>query len=379
MSERLRVVHLIDQLNYGGAERFTVHVVSGLDPDRFDRTLCATRRSAGRLWTPERRAETMAELAGAGVRTLELNRDGRWDLAAWRPLVRVLRRERVQILHAHMFGSSAWGTVIARLARVPVVVVHDHGSPPDPPLSRRMLERHLLGRHADAYLAVCEPDRLRHVALGVPEERTHVLANGIVAPRLDPDRDVRAELGIAADAPVVGTVGVLRSEKAHEVLLQAAAQVRERHPALRVVVVGDGDRRDELVRLTAELGLEDAVLFPGVRDDVPDVLRAFDVAVNSSMREGSPLSVMEYMEAGLPVVATHVGGVPEIVRDGVDGLLVPPNEPDAMAGALLALLGDRDAAAAMGRSGQERRRAEYDLDVTTRRLGELYERLWAER
>jgi glycosyltransferase involved in cell wall biosynthesis len=378
VSDRLRVVHLIDQLNPGGAERFTMHVVARLDRERFDRTICSTR-ATGSFWPGDTRAEAMAELDEAGVRVLELNRKGRFDLAAWRPLLRKLRRERVQILHAHMFGSSVWGSLIAQLARVPVVVVHEHGMPFELDRSRMVLERHLLGRLADAYLAVSEPDRDKIIARGVPPERTYVLPNGIAAPKVDATKDVRAELGVDADAPVVGAVGLQRSEKAYDVLLRAAAKARESRPDLRVVLVGDGVMRGELERLTAELGMEDAVVFAGVRVDVPDVLRAFDVAVNSSHSEGSPLSVMEYMEAALPVVATRVGGVPGIVRDGVDGLLVPPADPDAMAAALLRLLADPETAAAMGRSGRERRRSEFDLDVTARRLGELYERFWAER
>jgi glycosyltransferase involved in cell wall biosynthesis len=378
VTERLRVLHLIDQLNLGGAERFTMHVVARLDPARFDRTICATRATEN-FWPGDTRAEAMAELDEADVRVVELHRTGRFDLNAWRPLLALLRRERIQILHAHMFGSSVWGTIVARTARVPLVIAHDHGTPDDLPLEHRTLERHLLGRNVDAYLTVCEPDRRRLVARGIPEARTHVLPNGIVTPNPDLTRNVRAELGIDPDAPVVGTVGVLRVEKAHDVLLRAAARVRERHPALRVVVVGDGDRRADLERLAGELEIADAVIFTGVRVDVPEVLRAFDVAVNSSLREGSPLSVMEYMEAGLPVVASRVGGVPEIVREGTDGLLVPPGDPAAVAGALLRLLDDREAATEMGRSGRERRRAEFDLDVTAQRLGELYERLWAGR
>lgn len=378
MSERLRVVHLIDQLNLGGAERFTMHAVARLDRERFDRTICATR-ATGNFWPGDTRAEAMAELDEAGVRVLELGRTGRFDIDAWWPLVRFLRRERVHILHAHMFGSSVWGTLVARLSRVPLVVAHDHGTPDDLPLEHRTLERHLLGRNVDAYLVVCEPDRRRLVARGIPDAKTHVLPNGIVTPGVDLSRNVRAELGLPDDAPVIGTVGVLRTEKAHDVMLRAAARVRERHRDLRVVIVGDGDRRGALEQLAHELGIEEAVLFTGVRVDVADVLRGFDVAVNSSLREGSPLSVMEYMEAGLPVVATGVGGVPEIVRDGTDGLLVPPGDPEAMAGAIARLLDDRDAAAAMGDSGRERRRAEFDLDVTARRLGALYERLWAAR
>jgi glycosyltransferase involved in cell wall biosynthesis len=279
-----------------------------------------------------------------------------------------------------MLGSNLWGTVLGRLAGVPVVIAHEHGSPDEVALSRRVADRYVLGRGVDAYLAVCEPDRRRLVdAGGVPEERTRILANGILTPEVDPSRDMRAELGLPADAVVVGTVGILRKEKAHHVLVRAAARVREHHPELHVVIVGDGVERMPLEELAEELGIRDAVHFIGVRADVPQVLTAFDIAANSSDREGSPLSVMEYMEARLPVVATRVGAVPEIVRDGVHGRVVPPGDPEAMAGALRELLGDRERAAEMGRRGQERRRSEYDLDVVASRLGALYEELWAAR
>jgi glycosyltransferase involved in cell wall biosynthesis len=372
------VVHLIDQLTVGGAERFTMQVVARLDRERFDRTICATR-GFGSHWPGDTLAQATGELDAAGVRVLPLGRKARFDLAAWRPLLRLLRRERIQILHAHMFGSSVWASVLGRLMRVPVVVVHEHGTPFDVSRARLLVERNVLGRVADAYLAVSEHDRRKIVDRGVPADRTFVLPNGIATPALDATKDVRAELGIPPGAPVVGAVGLLRAEKAQDVLLRAAAKAREQVPDLRVVLVGDGVMRPQLERLAGELGMGDAVVFAGVRGDVPDVLRAFDVAVNSSHSEGSPLSVMEYMEAALPVVATRVGGVPGIVRDGVDGVLVPPGDPAALAGALVRVLTDRDVAAAMGRSGRERRRAEFDLDVTARRLGELYERLWAER
>jgi glycosyltransferase involved in cell wall biosynthesis len=144
-----------------------------------------------------------------------------------------------------------------------------------------------------------------------------------------------------------------------------------------VLVVGDGSERERIEALLSELGLEDTVTLLGMRSDVPDLVRAFDVAVLSSDFEGTPLAIMEYMEAEKPVVATRVGGVPDLIAHGVHGLLVSPQDPGALAASVAELLRDPARAAEMGRRGGERRRREFDLDATVRRLEELYERLYA--
>ena len=143
------------------------------------------------------------------------------------------------------------------------------------------------------------------------------------------------------------------------------------------MIAGEGPERARLEALAAELGVAGQVTLLGRRSDVPDLLAAFDVAVSSSWFEGSPLAMMEYMDAGLPIVATRVGGVPDLIEDRVHGLLVEPGDPDGLAAAIVELLRDRDRAAELGARARERRRAEFDLDGTVRALGDLYERLAA--
>jgi len=376
---KLRVVTLVDRLGTGGAERLAIQTTTRLDPERFDRTLVASR-DFGVAVSKQHVANALAELRAAGVRVIGLKRTSARQVWAWWPLYRLLRSERVDVLHSHKFGSNLWGTIIARLARVPVIVAHEHTwSYQGQPL-RKLADRWVIARGASVFVAVSREDQRRMVEVEHIRPRdTLFVPNGIPTPPAASGADVRAELGIPAGAPVIGTVSVLRPQKALDVLLRATKILVEEFPDLRVLIAGEGDRRFALEDLTAELGLEDTVMFLGVRTDVPDVLAALDIAVSTSDFEGSPLSVMEYMEAARPVVATRVGGVPDLIDDGDQGLLVDPQDPAAFARAVSALLRDPERARRMGASGRERRRTEFDIAVMVKRLEDLYVELRARR
>jgi glycosyltransferase involved in cell wall biosynthesis len=171
-------------------------------------------------------------------------------------------------------------------------------------------------------------------------------------------------------------VSVLRAQKALQVLIHAAARLAPEFPGLKVVIAGRGEEEERLRALVRELALEETVLLVGQQNDVPDLLAALDVAVCCSDFEGSPLSVMEYMAAGLPVVATRVGGVPELIEEGVHGLLIDPGDPDALARAVASLLRNPALRAEMGARARERQRREFDIDATVRRLETVYEELF---
>jgi glycosyltransferase involved in cell wall biosynthesis len=378
---RLKVVTLVAVLTrFGGAEHVALEMTRGLDRERFDRTLAVTR------WTPAAAAEqwvpdSLAALDRAGVRFLGLDRPSVLHLWAWWPLIRYLRRERVDILHTHQFGSNVFGVIVGRLARVPVIVAHEHswsyvGQP-----MRKLLDRWVIAGLADVLVAVSSEDRRRMREVEhIPDAKTALLPNGIADDPLAVTRgDVRAELGIDPGQPVVGTVSTLRPEKRVDVLVRAAAALADRVPGVRILVAGRGWEQAALEALIAELGVGGTVTLVGQRTDIPDFLAALDVAVCSSEREGSPLSVMEYMQAGLPTVATRVGGVPDLIEDGVHGRLVPSDDPDALAEAIGDLLEDPERRAEMGSRARERQRAEFTTGVMVQRLEALYERLWAKR
>jgi glycosyltransferase involved in cell wall biosynthesis len=374
---RVHVLTLVEHLAVtGGAERLALEIATRLDSSRFRSTLCATRFGT----VPARedmQQQALAQLREANVGFLPLSRRRRSEVWHWRRLAAYVRRERVDVLHSHMFGSNVWGTIVGRLARVPVVVAHEHTWSFEGQPLRRVLDRELIGRWSDAFVAVSREDRRKMIEIErIPPDWTRFIPNGIAPQRPTPGRDLRAELCLGS-GPLVGGVGALRAQKAYDVLIQAAARLRADHPDLRVLIVGGGPDRARLESLIDELGLDDVVVMLGRRLDVPDVLAALDVTVCASDFEGSPLAVMEYMEAGLPIVATRVGGVPDLIEDGVHGLLVNPRDPVGMSAAIHKLLVDRERASALGARARERRRREFDLDVMVHNIEALYSELLA--
>jgi glycosyltransferase involved in cell wall biosynthesis len=379
---RVRVVTFVDFLScFGGAEHLALLIATRLDPERFDSILCVSRWPLTGPWKNDPSARQALDILEASpARFLPLKRRRKVDIAALARLERFLRRERVDVLHAHKFGSNVWGTLVGRLARVPVVLAHEHTWSYEGQPLRRFLDRELIARGATRFIAVSREDRRRMSEVeGIDPDRTLFIPNGVLSSPAPSGRDVRAELGIAPEAPVIGAVGVLRAQKALHVVLHALVTLRERWPGIRLLIVGDGPERAGLEALAAELGVTEVVAFLGHRGDVPDVLRALDVAVSCSDFEGSPLAVMEYMDAALPIVATAVGGVPDLIESGVHGLLVPRGEPRALADAIAQALAEPERAREMGARARERRRSEFDIDTLVRRLEALYLELLAER
>jgi glycosyltransferase involved in cell wall biosynthesis len=375
--QRLRVLTLVDHLTpSGGAERLSAQIAMQLDPERFESIYCASRWERDR--TNENQARLLAELEAAGVRVVGLGRTNKLAIWQWRPLVSLLRREGIEVIHSHKYGSNIWAVVLGRIARVPVIVAHEHTWSYEGRPIRKLLDRWLIARGSSAFLAVSEEDRRRMIEIEkIDPADVTLMPNGIQAlPEGDGAR-VRGELGIPKDAPVLVSIAVLRQQKRIDLLIRAVAELTPRFPGLHVLVAGPGELRDELAGLAAELGVGDAVRLLGPRHDVPDLLAASDIAVLSSGFEGTPLSVLEYMDAALPVVATRVGGLPDLIEHGVHGLLVEPGDAHLLAEAVGELLADPERARRMGEAGRARRREDYDFDRTLQRLESLYEDLLA--
>jgi glycosyltransferase involved in cell wall biosynthesis len=370
-ARRPRVLMLLDQLEprSGGGERFAVGLAAHLPRHGFDVALCATR-AVQPPWD-----RTLRE---SGVPWFALGRRATGDVLPFVRLARFLRREDVDVLHAHMFGSNVWGTIVGRAARVPVVVAHEQTWDYEGQPLRKLLDGRLIGRHVDAFVAVSTADRDRMAALeGVPEDKLRVELNGYV-PRTGPrpPARLREELGLPASAPLVGTAAILRPQKALDVLLDAFARVRD--PAAHLVVAGDGACRAALERRAVELGIAPRTHFLGLRDDVDAILAAVDVAAMSSDFEGTPLFAFECMAARTPLVATAVGGLPDMLEDGRSAILVAPRDPDAFATAIDRLLGAPEQRQALA-DAAARQLQRYEIDAVAGRFAGLYSELLERR
>lgn len=363
---RVRVLMLVDRLadDIGGGERAALALSLHLPRDRFDVTVCTTRWGVG---------APIEELRAAGIRHVDLRRRGRFDVVGLGRLCRMLRREHFDVLHAHMFGSNVWGALLGRLCRVPVVVAHEQTwSYQGQPL-RKALD-FAIGRLVHGFIAVSTADARRMVSLErVPANKVVVIPNAWMPRRTTAPRgELRAELGVEAGAPVAATVAVFRRQKRLDVLLDAWARVDV--PEARLVLVG-GRGEEEAVRArAARPDVADRVHFAGLRQDVDAVWRAADLAVMSSDFEGTPLAALEAMAHGVPVVATEVGGLPDIVEQGVSGLLVPRRDAAALAAAISALLRDPERRRRMGEAAR-RRADEFSAERHATRCAELYMRL----
>lgn len=323
---------------------------------------------------------TLAREAGAEVRLVDVNRLYRLRGAA--RLWHVLRRDRVDVLHMHTaVAANVVARVVGRLAGAKVVShIHIENVFRDNALARsayRLLDNWSV-RLSHAILAVSDDTRRALERQGYPPGRIETIHNGIDVPNESPS-PVRSELGIPKDASLVGVVARLCDVKGQRELIDAVALLGN---GTRALVVGDdletgGAYREALERRAAERGVLDRVVFTGHRGDVPAILAALDVFVLPSWTEGLPLTVLEAMAHGRPVVATSVGGTPELVEDGETGLLVPPRDPQRLADALRELLGDPERARQMGEAGRRRVAEHFTAHGMAGRVLAVYDRITA--
>ncbi len=318
------------------------------------------------------------ELEARGVRAVALGAAGPCDVRAVGRLLSLIRRERIQILHAHLFLANLTARLIGRLAGVPIVISTHHDTDLEMGFLARLAES-ATASMSDTVLACSEAVRRYAIrTYGLRPGQVRTLRNAIPAAEeaaghaARRDR-VRRELGAANGERLVGTVGrLVEPKKGIPIFLAAARRMADRLPGVRFVIVGDGPARERLEALATKEGMGHRTLFAGERRDVPDVMRALDLLVQPSNWEGFGLTVLEAMAAGRPVVATRVGGVPEVVLEGRTGLLVPPADPDALAAACLEILTDPERAARLGEAGRRRAREEFCIDRLVEATAALY-------
>ncbi|HVF89193.1 MAG TPA: glycosyltransferase [Blastocatellia bacterium] len=367
---RPRVLHLITKFEIGGTERQAVELLNRLDPARYDVRLAAIRNEG----------PFYQELAGRYPDVPEYPLTSFYNANAVRQLSRLagaMRRQEIDILHAHDFYAGIIGAAAARLARVRVIASQRHLKLSD----RRSHELGTRLIHRLAHRLLVNSEAIRDYILkhgSAPAGKIVVIRNGLHVDEENPvklaevRRELRRELGLEPDAKVAGMVARLQPVKGHRYFIEAASIARV--PDAHFVLVGDGPLKSEILQQAAALGIGGRVHLLGDRKDARRLVSAFDVAVLSSLHEGLPNSVMEAQAAGVPVVATAVGGTTELISDKETGYLVPPEDARALADRIEFCLLDREEGARVGARGRAFISDKYGVG----RMVESVERLYDE-
>jgi glycosyltransferase involved in cell wall biosynthesis len=374
-SKRPRVLLFTDSFSRGGTERQFVRLVKSLDRSQYDLTIACLHR----------RGQLLSEAESTGIPIVEFPINSLYNFRAaqlFAQLVRFLRREQIQIVHAFDFYTSLFAVPAARVAGVPVVLA-----------SRRELLHLRNPWQQQAIRVACR------LATGVvvnsraacndvigPESairnRVELLPNCIDLREFEPrlsSAEVRRELGVSPNSIVIAALGNLRPEKDLETFLLAARHILDVIPSAEFLLIGDGPERDRLKQTVDELHLTKQVYFLSDRSDVADLLGAIDILVMSSSTESFPNAILEAMAVGRPVVATNVGGIPELVEEGQTGFLVPVRDPTAIADRVLCLYRDSDRRQRMGRAARARVESNFTVEDIVARLDGIYSSFLRER
>jgi glycosyltransferase involved in cell wall biosynthesis len=365
---RTRVLQIIGNGIVGGMESVVQRLLEGLPRERFQ--VVALVPFEG-VFSDRLRA------LGIDCHALPMPENPLWSSV--QNACALVQHGGIDVIHAHLTNAHLLAALVGRLTMRPVLATI-HGRQ----LGVADLEAHRL---ADTHVnTVCRSSELHALGLGVDPARLSCIPNGVDTQRFRPGERssaLRRQLmgrGGAADeadvaAPLVGFVGRLSPEKGPEVFVRAALMLRERLPSARFVIVGDGPLRESMVALAAQYRLDDRLHFAGVRDDMPAVYRELDVAVSTSHSEAMPLAIMEALASGVPVVATRVGGVPDLIEQGGCGWLCEPGHFDAIASRIASLVEQPDERQRMARRARERVVQRFDVvqqvDATARLLGAL--------
>lgn len=365
-NRRIRIAHVMYQLEVGGLERVVINLLKNLDADRYHSFIYALKEGG----------PLAKELEAAGFAVYDLHKKDKVDISVFFRTAKYFKRDRIEIVHCHNIGALLYGSIGGKLAGAAGTVYTAHGT-----YSAKKLGDSRFGRYLplDRVIAVSEDSRKAALAAGrIRPQDVETLPNGIDTGLFEVEVDVAAikrELGITEGIPVLGIVARLSWEKDHKTLLDAMARLNSSGTRAFLVVVGGGPMEKELKDHMEEIGITESVFFLGERSDVPRLLQVFDVFVLSSTTEGLSLTLLEAMAAGLPVVATDVGGNSEVVVEGETGNLIGPGDSAAMADTLAKLIGNEDRVRSMGERGRERVNEKFSLKAMVRRYESVYEEI----
>ena len=364
----LNILHIIPTLDIGGVEMQLAELVKRLNREKYNITVCCITRGG----------PLEESIRGSGVKLVILKRRFKFDLSIIFQLIRLMKREKIDLVHTYLFTANAWGRVAAILANVPVVIASERNAIPERKKSVHILIDRFLSRYTD--VIVCNSNFIKELNTkreSINGNKFTIVHNAVDTKQFSPEINsdiARKEFSIYPDVSVVGMVARLHICKGHQYLLKAAVEVIKVLPEVKFVLVGDGELRGELENSAMKLGIEKNIVFTGSRQDVSQLIQLFDVAVLSSIYEGFGNFLIEAMAMTKPVVATNVGGIPEVVKHEETGILVSPRNPEALAEGIIRLLKNKEEVRRMGLAGRKRVEQYYDINLKVKKVEEIYVR-----
>ena len=368
------VVHLIYRLDFGGLETLLVETINRMPAHKYRHAIvCLTDYT-----------DFAEKITRPGVPIIALHKAAGLGLGTHVKLWSLLREMRPAILHTYNFSANEYA-LTAALAGVPIRIHAEHGRDASDPKGinpkHNMLRRFLV-RFVDCYVPVSlELQGWLRTTIGIPDEKNVLINNGVDTAifKAGLATEMRDSNTLQPDSFVIGTVGRIQDVKNHVGLVDAFILLRTERPAdqarLRLAIIGDGPLLPALTEKINAAGIADAVWLPGARTDIAEIMQSFSVFALSSIAEGTPVTMLEAMSSGLPVVSTRVGGIPDLVQDGLTGRLVPPGDTQALAAALAAYLDEPALVKRHGKAGRERIEHHYSMSAMLAAYTSLYDRM----
>lgn len=364
----IRVCHLTDALNMGGLENIIKHTVLNLDKARY----------SNEVWCLKDKGILADDIEAAGVAVRPFYFEGGIKMRYLFCLVKALKGKRFDIIHSYGFFPIIWGAIAATLAGIPVRIA-TCGSCYDDVEPKNRLKLKFVSYFTTCFIAVCEAVKKPLVEfIGIPSSKISIIyssAKSMKSEILDDKKKIREKMGIKDTDFVIGSIGRLVEHKGHRYMIEALSIVRPSVPGIRYILIGDGPEAETLRSKVRSLDLESIVLFTGLKRDTVDLLSIMDVFVQpSAVREGLPTALAEAASAGLPLVATDIGGNCEIVKNGINGFIVPPKDAVRLAEKVRYLAENSDEKEKMGRNSRLIWQEKFALKKMLDDISALYEK-----
>lgn len=369
MRKKIKILQIITGIDIGGAENHLLSLVKGLDKSKYDISVVYLKG----------KGELKEKFKKIGISPIFIGLKFNYDITALWKLFWLIKKNRYDIVHAHLFHADVYGVWAAFLAKIPVIISSEHNE--DQFLKKRLysLLNRFVSSHCDKLISISDSVKRYMIETGIKNiNKIEVVHYGLDWSKYDNLGDfsyVKKEFNIYEEEILIGTMARLIKQKGLSYLLKAFAMLLEDEPKCKLIIVGQGKLKKNLKDLSRQLKIENKVIFAGFRKDILEIMSSIDIFILPSLWEGLGLVLLEAMAARKPIVATNISAIPEIVTDGKTGILVPPANAKALANGVLYLIKQRDLCKTMGETGRERLETCFGIDRMIKKTEKIYDEL----